>query len=113
MTVLSDDRIIIRYTDENLYAYGTPWHGDAGASNPNRMGIEGIFFLEHSKKNYLKPLTRMDAATRMFVRSFLTFWDKDGMKSSLELINKIIEKTPCYELGFVPEKSAVEFLRRL
>jgi len=112
-TVLSDDRIIIRKMNEIFYAYGTPWHGDVHISNPKGVEIEKIFFLKHSDKNYVRPLPVMDSATRMFVRSFPTFWDKEGMEFTLKFIDELVRKIPCYEFGFVQDKTAVEFVRRL
>jgi len=111
--ILSDDRIIIREADNKLYAYGTPWHGEVNVCDPGRVEIERIFFLEHSDKNYAKPLSAVDAATRMFVRCFPTFWDKEGMEFTLSFIDKIVKSIPCYELGFVPDKSALSFVRGL
>jgi len=110
--VLSDDRIIIRQMDGNLCLRHT-LHGEVEISDPSRVEIEKIFFLEHSKRNYIKPLSVMDAATRMFVRCFPTFWDKEGMAFTLKFIDEIVSKVPCYEFGFVPDRSAVEYVRGL
>lgn len=109
--VLSDDRIVIREIDDKSYAYGTPWHGEVNICDPGRVEINKIFFIEHSDKNCLKPLSHIDAATRMLVRSFPTFWDKEGMELTLSLIDRIVKKVSCYEFGFVPDKSAVDFIR--
>ena len=111
--VLSDDRIIIREFDDKIYAYGTPWHGEVNVCDPGRVEIERIFFLQHSTKNYVKSLPPVDAATRMFVRCFPTFWDKEGMAFTLKFIDEVVRKVPCYEFGFVPDKSAVNFVRGL
>lgn len=111
--ILSDDRIIIRQIDNKIFAYGTPWHGEVDISDPGRVEIEKILFLQHSEKNYVKPLSPVDAATRMFVRCFPTFWDKEGMAFTLKFIDEVVRKTPCYEFGFVPDKSAIEFVRGL
>ena len=35
----------------------------------------------------------------------------DGMRFSLDLISQLVEAVPCYELGFLPEGSAVEYVR--
>lgn len=111
--VLSDDRIVIREISGKSYAYGTPWHGDVNICDPGRVEISKIFFIEHSDKNCLNPVSHIDAATRMLVRSFPTFWDKEGMELTLSLIDRIVKKVPCYELGFAPDKSAVDFIRNL
>ena len=109
--VLSDERIIIREIGEKLYAFGTPWHGEVKVCDPGKVEIEKIFFLGHAEKNHAEHISASDAAERMFVRCLPTFWDKEGMELTLSLINKIVKKVPCYELGFVPDKSAVDFVR--
>ena len=109
--VLSDERVIIREIGEQLYAFGTPWHGEVEVCDPGKLEIEKIFFLGHAEKTCVKQLSAADAAARMFVRCLPTFWDKEGMELTLSLIKKIVEKVPCYELGFKPDKSAVDFVR--
>ena len=37
--ILSDDRIILRAHGERIFMYGTPWHGDAGISSPDRSAV--------------------------------------------------------------------------
>jgi hypothetical protein len=111
--VLSDERIILREIGTGLYACGTPWHGEVSVRDPGKVEIERLFFLEHAGRNHARPLSAMDAASKLFVRCLPTFWDKEGMELTLLLIDGIVRKIPCYELGFVPDKSAVGFVRNL
>ncbi len=111
--VLSDDRIIIREINNSFIAYGTPWHGELNVCDPGSVAIEKMFFLEQSDRNYAKPLSPVEAATRMFVRCFPTFWDKKGMEFTLSVIDRVVSNVPCYELGFVADRSAVSFVRGL
>jgi len=110
VTILSDDRVIIRRKNQSFWIYGTPWHGDAKVCSSERAPLEKIFFLKHDKENCIKRLNPLDAASRLIVCSFPTFWDKKGMEFTLNFCSEIAEKIPCYELGFLPDSSVINFL---
>ncbi|MEA3432198.1 MAG: hypothetical protein U9R01_05945 [candidate division WOR-3 bacterium] len=109
--ILSDDRIIIRKMDRRFWVYGTPWHGDAKVCSPEKAPLEKIFFLKHAKNNTTKKIAPMEATSRLIVCSFPTFWNKKGMEFTLKFCAELAEKVSCYELGFVPDESILEFVR--
>lgn len=108
---LSDDRVIVRKHGDRFWGYGTPWHGTARMSSPNAAPIDRIFLIHHAEKNSMVPLSPMDAASRLLVRSFPTFWDKQGMEFTLAFLDELAQTVPCYELGFVPNEEIVEIIR--
>jgi hypothetical protein len=112
-TLLNDERIIIREVDKNYYAYGTPWHGEVPVCNQGKVTLERLFFLQHADKNYARRISPTDAVTRLIVRSFPAIWDQEGMNANLEFMARMTEEMPCYELGFIPDKSIITFLREL
>jgi hypothetical protein len=112
-TLLSDDRIIVRRMDGVLRMYGTPWHGDANVCDPGNAPLEKVFFIVHADRNYAKPISPIDAASRLLVRCFPPFWDKEGMEFVTNFLAEVAEEVPCYELGFVPDQSVVEFVRSM
>ena len=110
VNILSDDRIIVRRQNTSFYIYGTPWHGDSGVCSQRKTPLKAIFFLKHSPQNFCRRLSSVDAVSRLFVCSFPTFWDKRGLEYTLSVCSHLAEDTPCYELGFVPDDSTLEFL---
>jgi hypothetical protein len=112
-TLLSDDRIIVRRMDGVFRMYGTPWHGDANVCDPGNAPLEKVFFIVHADRNYAKPISPIDAASRLLVRCFPPFWDKEGMEFVTNFLAEVAEEVPCYELGFVPDQSVVEFVRSM
>ncbi len=108
--LLSDDRIIIRNIDGRIWMFGTPWHGDAKVASPEGVPLEGIFIIKHSPENYASPLKASDAASALFVRCFPTFWNPSGIAYTLGLLGEIAEQVKCYELGFVPDQSILDFV---
>lgn len=109
--ILNDDRIVLRRSGKGYDAYGTPWHGEVPVCNQGKTPLERLFFLDHSDTNYVKPISPADAATRLIVRSFPVIWDRAGMNAALDLLAGLTSDVPCYELGFLPDKSCVRFIR--
>lgn len=111
VSILSDDRIIVRRMGGRFRMYGTPWHGDANASCQGSAPLERLYFLQHASQNYVRDVTAADATARLLVRCFPPFYDRAGMAFTLELLAQIAAEVPCYELGFVPDQSIVDFVR--
>jgi len=109
--ILSDDRIIIRKLDSKFYIFGTPWHGDARVCSPERAPLEKIYFIKHARENGTKKLNRIKTTSRLIICSFPTFWDKKGMKFTLNLCAELAQKIPCDELCFVPDETILNFIR--
>jgi hypothetical protein len=111
--VLTDERVVIRRENGKFFAYGTPWHGTAKIHSPEKALLKKIFFIKHGNENSAKLLNKTDAASRLVVRAFPTYWDAPGMKFTLDLATNIIENVPCYELPFLPDETVIDFVRRI
>jgi hypothetical protein len=111
VSVLSDDRVILRVQGEQFWIYGTPWHGEARFVSSQSAPLTQIFLIDHADKNQIRSLKPSDAHARLLVRSFPTYWNSSGMDFTLRFLKQVVSEIPCYEYGFVPDESAVEFVR--
>ena len=111
--VLNDDHTIIRKIDGEFRVYGTPWHGQGGISLAANAPLKKIFILKHAETNLAVHLSPAQAATALLVRSFAPLWSTSSMTFTLQLLDELCQAIPCYELGFVPDQSAVEYVRCL
>lgn len=111
--VLTDERVIIREVQSDLCAFGTPWHGTSDANRNVGAPIEKIFFIKHGKENNVIPISKSEAAKRLMVRCFPTFWNREGMEFALEFCSMLAQMKDCYEFQFVPDRSATEFIGKL
>ena len=109
--LLNDDRIIIREMKNEFLIYGTPWHGDIKICSQESASLRKIFFLKHASRNYLVKINSMEATSRLLVRMFPPLWSYRGMEYTLALSTQLTREIPCFELGFAPDKSALEFIR--
>jgi hypothetical protein len=110
--ILSDDRIILRPRNGEIWMYGTPWHGDAGIASPRAARLSEIYLLEHGGNNELVPMTPGRAAAEMMARSFVPYHSAKGLDFALRFADQIACETPCSLFRFVPDESAVEAICR-
>ncbi|RMF93793.1 MAG: hypothetical protein D6734_09280 [Candidatus Schekmanbacteria bacterium] len=113
VTVLTDERVIIKKENSRYVAYGTPWHGTAKIHSPEKTNLDGIFFIKHGKENNAKPLNKIDAVSRFIARAFPTYWDKEGMEFSLNFASAVVENVSCFELYFTPDDGVVDYVRSI
>jgi len=110
--ILSDDRIILRVRDGGIWMYGTPWHGDAGIASPDCAPLSRLYLLEHSRETKLSSVSRGRAAAELLARSFVPHHSPSGLQFTLEFLDRVARETPCFDFRFLPDKSAVEAIRR-
>jgi hypothetical protein len=111
VTLLNDDRILARQHAGRFCMYGTPWHGEIGIVAPQSSPIEGIYLLKHADHNRLSPLRPAQAVAQILSCTITTFWDARGMEFTIRFLDELVQKVPCFELGFVPDSSVVDFLQ--
>ena len=109
VNILSDEHIIIRKEKRQFYLYGTPWPGMAMATSSKKVRLEKIFFIGHSLENRISAQATLSG---LFPLLFLPFWDKQGLNSVLGFCEDLLSTLECRKLGFVKDKSVVEFVRR-
>lgn len=110
--ILSDDRIILREREGRIWMYGTPWHGDAGIASPDCATLSGMYLLEHGSGNERLPLPQGRAAAELFTRSFVPHHSEEGIRFTLNFLDRVARQVPCSTFRFVPDETAVEAICR-
>jgi hypothetical protein len=111
VTVLSDDRIILRKVGNEVWMHGTPWHGDEPLASPRHALLQRGFVLRHGSRNKLAPVTGAQAVMELFARCFPPFFSPTGLEYTLSCLTDIAEAVPFFDLAFVPDKAVTDFLR--
>lgn len=106
--ILSDDRIILRLHDGELWMYGTPWHGEEAFASANKTKLNRIFILQHGAQNRISAMQPAHAVGELFARCFPPFHSAQGLQNTVEFLERVVSTVPCYEFQFLPERSAVE-----
>jgi len=114
--VLNDDRIIVRKLNGKFFIYGSPWHGEFSdylASRIESAQISRLFFIYHAPSNTVRRISGKIAFKLLYPALFPTFWDKKCLENIVSFCQDLIEKVPCYNLGFVNDKKVISFARNI
>ena len=101
VSVLSDDRVVLRNIDGQIWMYGTPWHGDEPLASPARAPLARGFFLEHGPSNRFVDVAGATAVAKLFARSFPPFSSATGLGTTVTLLSEIVQQVPFVDFGFV------------
>jgi hypothetical protein len=107
--LLSDERVIVREIDGTMQAFGTPWAGTAGIARNADAPLAGIYFLKHGQSNHIEKLAAGDALDKMLPLISIPWYDHEVMSRIVAFAKQLVAKVPAYEMGFKPDRSAVDF----
>lgn len=113
LTLLSDERLVVRTDRPHPTVYGTPWHGDARFVSAASGPLAAIFFLKHAPAHALLPVGGALAAARLLSCAFLPFHDAAAVEYTVGAVARAAGSAPCYELQFAPEPTVVDLLTRV
>ena len=112
VTILSDERVVLRKEDDRIWMHGTPWHGDAEIAQPGKTVLDRIYFLRHGSANQSVPVNPAEAAARLFACSFPPFHSADGVGFTLGFFTDVVQAIPARELRFLPDQRIVEMIEQ-
>ena len=105
--VVNGDKPILRFAEDSLYAYGTPWCGKEGYQTNMSVPVAGICFLERAPHNEIHRISAEDALTRIF-HQILTPSDLATFDALVPLLDRTLTQIPCYLLKCnISEEAAV------
>ena len=111
--ILCDDMVIIRRIKNKFKVYSTPWNRNVDECSPQDVPLNNIFFIKHARTNIATPLSHIDVITSLLNSSWFNFWSLNSMQRTFNLLEQLIREIPCYELGFVPNESVLNFVRSI
>ena len=112
--ILCDDRNVVRKEKDGFRLYGSWSHGDLPDVSSNSAPLKSIFFLVQSDDNKIEPIREK----KIVISKLLAFLIKPLQVSSwweltLDLIEKIVEEVPCYNLHFRRDSDVKNILGEL
>jgi hypothetical protein len=110
ITLLSDDRLVVRREGGEVRAYGTPWPGDARVAVNRSATLAGILFLDQSQENVIVPLQPGDALARLLPVVSVPWYEPDLHPLVLDFCGGLVESVSCHCLRFRPDTAAADML---
>lgn len=113
VTVLSDDRVILRKVDGEIWMYGTPWHGDEPLAAPARTRLTRGFFLNHGPVNSLTDARPAHVVAKLMTCSFPPFYSARALDFTMSFLTDASRCASFLEFGFVPDRRAIAVVRAI
>jgi len=108
ITVLSDERVVVRTDHDRITVWGTPFHGDAILASPRSGDLAGVFFLHHAPAHAAVPAEPSLAAAHLMSCAFVPFYDPQAIAKTFDAVDRAIRSVPCYDLWFAPDPSVLD-----
>ncbi len=105
VTVINDDKPVIRKIDGKFYVYGTPWRGKESMGNNIRVPAEALCFLSRSEKNYIGEISTSEIIARTLNQTVRPK-DESLMIKLLDLLDGFLKQVKCYDLRVNMEDEA-------
>ena len=105
--IVNDDRLIVRKQGDSYFVHNTPMYY---VDRPKKAPLSAVYLISHSPVNKIKKLNGAVAMTRMMAFSIQNNFDKQYIQTRLNLFNNLCSMIPVYDLGFVPDKTVVDFI---
>ena len=110
-TCLTDEYPVLTWTEARAWAHGTPWPGVAGLQVSLSGLLHAIFFVRHAPTNVLTQLSPREGGQLLLGNTRFFVWAPTTIPGTVEILDNTARSVPIYELGFVPELSAVATLQ--
>lgn len=108
--MLNGDRTILRWDNDELIGYGSPYAGSSKCYVDSNSQISAIIFPKKAAFCKASRLNEKAAFCRVFSGFTLNSWDKEFVEFACDMAKKIVEIVPCYELLCTPDKRAIDVL---
>ena len=107
ITILSDDRIVVRKSKDGFRMYGTPWHGEAEICAASDAPLDAIYLLEQAPTTEVRSVDESDAVARLFACSFPLFYRAESIAFTIAFLADIAGSKVVRALAFTPDASAI------
>lgn len=108
--IVSDDRVIVREEEGELWIHGTPWHGEAELASPARAPLAGVYLLTQAKENELRALPDAVAVARLFGCTFPPFHNPEAIAFTMSMLARIVSRVPVREFRFTLDGNALKLI---
>ena len=110
--VINGDRSGIRKMDGKWTAYGLPIAGSSEIYKNKKAEISHIIILKQGKENKLIRLSSREAFIKLYSETLVHTWDKEFQENIINMITDVVQNVRIYQYECLPDKSAVEFLKK-
>jgi len=105
--IVNDDKPALRFVEDKLYVYGTPFSGKHDISVNSRFLLGGICFLERGDENFIENITAAEALPLILPQTTSRIGE-DRISKKLSLIDRVLNYSKLYKMRCINDISAAK-----
>ena len=105
--LMNDDNPVIRFEDDRLVVYGTPWSGKTLCYRNVKAPVRAMVRLEQAPENTIERLFSLNAYASVIAACSTIRWDRGVMDRIIPIVERIANEVPCWQLRCRPDEEAV------
>lgn len=111
--IVNGDRCLVRFTDNGLYAFGSPYCGTSDICLNRSIPLKAVVILSQAKENKARKATPFESLCAVMDGATYNTDISNEVGKVADLAEKIIESVPFYCLACTPYVGAVEALEAI
>lgn len=104
--IINGDKPLLRFADDKLYVYGTPWCGKEGYQINTSSPLKALCFLERGSENLIRRLGDSEIVGRLFNQVIMPE-NTSETESFLKLLDRLVRELPMWLLKCTISNEAV------
>lgn len=97
VTMINDDKPIVRFVDNEFIIYGTPWNGKHSLSNNIKAPIKAIYYLYQAKENKVERCDAISSISKLLSQTILPD-NNECMHRLLTMLENLVTQIPMFDL---------------
>ena len=110
--VINGDRAVLSCENGQWNALGIPYAGTSGIYKNEQVALGGIVILRQGPENKIQKINGISALKNLYPEASMHPWARHYIECAMQSLQNLIDNVPVYLLECLPEKSAVEMLKR-
>lgn len=95
MTMINDDKPVIRKCDGKFYAYGTPWMGKADIGTNTKAPVKAVYILQRAEENTAVRVLPSQVMKQLLEATVIDV-ERSRMESCLNCLMSSLRKHRCF-----------------
>lgn len=108
--IICNDRTLLKEANGAWRTYGYPYDGSEPVRSNQVLTLGAIVLLQQASENKIVRLSPAKALSLLLGQSVIDTWNPESRLRAIELIARMLEKIPVYQLGCTISEQAVTVL---
>lgn len=105
--MINDDKPLLKFKEDGVYAYGTPWDGKHHLSTNRCAKLAGICFLHQADENNIDRIGA-EKSVDLLMNQIYRPRSPEGLLKTLDYVDRLMKEVPMFSMGCTISEDAAE-----